>query len=312
MKLKIFITFLVCSILIQAQDFKKTATAGFVFLELPVTARSAALGEASIALSDLNSDAVFSNPAALGFINNSNMLSVSYSPWIADIKHYAASYSYKSSAGVIGIGVNFLDYGTMPRTRKSGSKEVYIIDGTFSANDIAVGLSYSKMLTDRFSFGVTGKYVKESIDSYSAGNVLFDGGILYYTGFASLRIAASLQNFGVKAKFKTDEFKMPTVLKLGVAAEVLGSFETEYRVTALAEALHPNDGNEKLILGLETSWQNMVTFRGGYKFFYDEETYSFGVGVNPQFSYPVSVDFSYSDYGRLGNIVRFSLQLGLL
>jgi hypothetical protein len=313
MKLKIFITFLVCSMFIQAQEFKKTGTAGFVFLEIPVTARSAGLGDASIALADMNSDGVFSNPASLGFINQKNMLSVSYAPWIADIKHYAASYSYTNPLGVVGLGVNYMDYGSIPRTYKTGAQDVYKVDGTFSAYDIAIGLSYSKMLTDKFSFGATVKYVKEAIDVYSASNVLFDGGVLYYTGLGSLRIAADIQNFGVDAKFINETFRMPSVLKLGAAAEVLGSFDSEYRVTAMVEALHPNDGNERMIVGLETCWNNMFTLRGGYKFYYDEETYSFGVGVNPQFaSYPVNVDFSFSNYGRLGNIVRFTLQLGLL
>jgi len=51
--------------------------------------------------------------------------------------------------------------------------------------------------------------------------------------------------------------------------------------------------------------------RGGYKFFYDEESYSFGAGILPQASVPAGIDFSYSHYGRLGNIVRFSLFLEL-
>jgi hypothetical protein len=311
MKLKIFFAFFACAVFLQAQEFKKTATAGFVFLEIPVTARSAGLGDASIALSDLSSSAVFSNPAALGFINRQHMMSVSYSPWIAEIKHYAASYSFSSSFGVLGVGVNYLDYGSFPRTVKTNSKDVYYVNGTFNANDIAIGLSFSKMLTDRFSFGVTGKFVKETIDVYDASNFLFDGGIIYYTGLSSLRIAAAIQNFGVNSKFRKEEFRMPSVLKLGLAAEVLGSFDSEYRVTAIAEALHPNDGDERLVLGLETSWQDMITLRGGYKFFYDEETYSFGVGINPKFVYPANIDFSYSDYGKLGKLVRFTLQLGL-
>ena len=308
MRLKILFAFLACSLLIQAQEFKKTATAGFVFLEIPVSARSAALGDASIALSDLNSDAVFSNPAALGFINKQNLLSVSYSPWIAEIKNYAASYSYSSPAGVFGIGVVYMDYGTMDRVIHHN----YVTSGTFSASDLAIGLSYSKMLTDRFAFGITGKFVKETIDVYNATNFLLDGGVLYYTGLASLRIAAAIQNFGVDSKFEDKKFVMPSVFKMGLAAEVYGSFTSDYRVTAIAEALHPRDGDERLVLGLETSWKNIVTLRGGYKFFYDEDTYNFGVGINPDFSYPVNVDFSYSNYGRLGNIVRFTLQLGLL
>ena len=312
MKLKIIFTLLACSILLQAQDFKKTATAGFVFLEIPVSARAAGLGDASIALSDLNADAVFSNPASLGFSNKQNNLSVSYSPWIADIKHYAAAYSYNSSIGVLGIGVNFLDYGSMPRTMRTDSKEVYIVDGNFVASDMAIGLSYSKMLTDRFSFGLTAKYVKETIDNMSASNVLLDGGVLYYTGLSSLRIAAVIQNFGVDAKFDYKKFVMPSVFKLGLAAEVIGDFNSDYRVTTIAEFLHPRDGDERVIVGLESSWKNIITLRGGYKFFFDEDTYNFGIGINPNLSYPVNLDFSYSNFGRLGNIVRFTLQLGLL
>jgi hypothetical protein len=75
------------------------------------------------------------------------------------------------------------------------------------------------------------------------------------------------------------------------------------------EALHPNDGDERMNAGLEVAWKNMVFLRGGYKFFYDEETYSFGVGVNPSRTIPVSVDFSFADYARLGNILRFTLNL---
>ncbi len=299
-----------CAPAVSSQTFKKTATAGFTFLEIPATARTAALGEASLALSDVNSAGVFSNPGALGFSDITHSFSASYSPWFADIKNYATSYAYKSDFGVVGVGLVMLDYGTMPRTVVASGQKVYDVIGTFDANSLALGITYSKMLTDHFSFGVTVKYAQERIDVYKASNVLFDGGMLYYTGLGSLRIAASIQNFGVNAKFINDEFKMPSILRLGIATEVLGSFTSEYRVTLMAEALHPNDADERINVGGEFSWRNIVTLRAGYKFFYDEESYSFGVGLNPQLSTPVDFDFSFSDYGRLGNISRFTLQLG--
>ena len=34
-----------------------------------------------------------------------------------------------------------------------------------------------------------------------ASNILFDGGVIYKTGFSSLRIAATIQNFGTNSKF---------------------------------------------------------------------------------------------------------------
>ncbi len=312
MKIKIILLFLAAGVFLNAQTFKRTGTSGFTFLEIPANARTAALGEASISLADLNSDAVFNNPAALGFINQTHSLSVSYAPWIADIKHYASSYAFNSPIGVFGLGAVLMDFGSFTKTAVPTSGGLYEVLGTFKANALALGLTYSRRLTDRFSFGVTLKYVKESIDIYDAHNILFDGGVIYYTGLSSLRIAAALQNFGVDAKYLNDQFRMPSILKLGAAAEVLGNFDSEYRVTVIAEALHPNDSDERLNLGTEVSWKNIITFRGGYKFFYDEESYSVGVGLNPQLNVPMNFDFAFSDYGRLGNILRFTFQFGLL
>lgn len=306
-----FLVILLIQTFVIAQDFKKTATAGFTFLEIPVTARTSALGESSISLSDMNSQGIFTNPASLGFTDITHSFSASYSNWFADIKHYASSYSFSSDLGVFGVGIVVLDYGSMPRTVAGGGQRVYNIIGSFDANAISVGIGYSKMLTDRFSFGVVAKYVEEKIDIYKADNILLDGGVLYYTGLGSLRIAASLQNFGTNSKFIADEFKMPIMLRLGAAAEVLGDKNSDYRITLIAEALHPTDADERINFGTEISWNEMVTLRAGYKFFYDEESFSIGFGLNPKLSIPFSTDFSFADYGRLGNILRFTLQLGL-
>lgn len=300
-------------IALHPQEFKKTGTSGFTFLEIPVSARTAALGESSIGLTDMNSDGIFVNPALLGFSKREHSLSLSYAPWIADIKHYAASYSINTAFGVFGIGAVQLDYGTFTHTEvpTNTSLGFYNILGTYKADALAIGIAYSKMLTDKFSFGVSFKYVRETIYDYTASNLLFDGGIVYYTGLGSLRVAAVIQNFGVEAKFINDPFKMPSVLKLGVASEVFGGYGEEYRVTVSAEALHPNDNDERVNLGVEAAWNEMIVLRGGYKFFYDEETYSFGLGLNPNFAVPFNVDFAYADYGRLGDVLRFTVQFGL-
>ena len=312
MKTQLLILIFLMSVFSYSQEFKKTATAGFVFLELPVNARTAALGESSTPLSDVNASGLFINPASIGFTNLTHSFSASYSPWIAEIKHYASSYTFKTDFGVFGIGLVAVDFGSMPKVKRTLGQRVYNIEGTFSSNAIAMQLGYSRMLTDNFSYGVSIKYVQETIDIYSASNILFDGGILYYTGLGSLRLAAVFQNFGVESKFINDPFKMPAVIKLGVAAEIIGDKNSEYRVTSIAEALHPNDGDEKLNIGLEVGWRNMLMLRGGYKFFYDEESYSLGVGFNPNLEIPAEIDFAFSDYGRLGKILRFTLHLGLL
>ncbi|MFH0989359.1 MAG: PorV/PorQ family protein [bacterium] len=296
---------------LAAQEFKKTATSGFVFLEIPVSARVAALGETSLALPDQQSSGVFSNPASLGFIEQIHSASFSYSPWIAEMKHYASSYSYKSPFGTLAASIIMFDYGTMERTVRSSGQQVYETLGNFSASGLCVGLTFSQALTDRFAYGITAKYVREGIDIYYASNVIFDGGILYNTGFQSLRIGASIQNFGTDAKYLNDPFRMPSMLKLGFGAEVLGDRSSEYRITGLVEAIHPSDGDERITLGGEAAWRNLIILRGGYKFFYDEETFSVGLGIRTSLSLPVTFDVAYSEYGRLGGILRLTLELGL-
>ncbi len=311
-KLLLFITF--CSTmhgLLHAQEFKKNATSGFVFLEIPVTARGSAMGEASVAIHDFSSDGMFINPAITGFNPRQHAFSTNYASWFADIGHFAASYAYNAPFGVVGIGINYFDFGTMPRTIRVPGQRVYEITGDFSANASALYFCYSKMLTDRFSFGVNLKYVNESIDVYSANNLILDGGVLYFTGLGSLRIAAAMQNFGVDAKYRNDNFKMPTVMKLGAAAELYGDNSSEYRVTVALEAIHPNDGDERFTTGLDVGYKNLLSLWAGYKFLYDEETYSVGIGITPPVPLPLSVGFSLADYGRLGTVTRFSLQLGM-
>jgi len=308
---KILYLILFVSAILSGQDFNKKATAGFVFLGIPANARTTALGEASIALTDMNSDAVFTNPAGIGFTTREHSMSVSYASYLADIAHYSATYTYNSSVGVFGFGLVAMDFGTMQKTVTTSSQKFFEVLGTFDAKAVAAALTYSKMLTDKFSFGVQAKYVKESIDVYSVSNIVFDGGVLYYTGLGSFRVAASMQNFGTDAKYINDPFKMPTVFKLGVAGELLPEPVAGINFTALAEAIHPNDSDEKINTGLEINYMDMLFLRGGYKFLYDEETYSFGIGIKGNFDVPVNADFALANYGRLGNIIRFTVSTGL-
>jgi hypothetical protein len=292
---------------LYAQEFKKVGQAGFVFLEVPVSARSAALAEAGVALSDVRSDAVFTNPAALGWQDKTHAASFSYATWLADTKHYGASYAYNSEAGVFAVNAILFDFGSMPRTQFVSGNRVYEVLGEFKADALAFGVSYARRLTDQFAFGVTLKSVRERIDTYTAGNILFDGGVLYYTGLGSWRVAATIQHFGTETQYISDQFKMPSTLRLGTAVEVIN--EPDVRLTGMVDASHPTDANERINVGVELSWMNALVLRGGYKFFYDEETYTLGAGLLPQASLPVSADFAFSDYGRLGKIIRFTVSL---
>jgi hypothetical protein len=296
---------------LTAQNFKRTATSGFTFLQVPMSARDAALGETGLAGADPGPLGLFLNPAGPAFGMQSSAVGLSYSPWLAGISHYGVAYASPFGFGLVGVSANVMDYGTIDRTvRQVGTRE-FASAGTFSARSMAFGLSYGRRLTDKFAFGLTLKYVEERIDVYAASNVLLDGGMIYYTGFQTLRLAAVIQNFGTNSKFVNDEFRMPSTLRLGAAMELLGGSGEPLRVTAMAVALHPSDNEERVHAGLEVAWQESITLRYGHKFGYDEEDHSFGLGLRSNLGLPVDLDFAYVLFGRLGDVVRMSVQVEL-
>jgi hypothetical protein len=77
--------------------------------------------------------------------------------------------------GTIGLSFTYLDYGDMEVTtlrEPDGTGEI------FSPKDMAIGLTYSYNLTDRFSLGGTAKYVHQNIWNTNASAFAADLGIL--------------------------------------------------------------------------------------------------------------------------------------
>ena len=61
----------------------------------------------------------------------------------------------------------------------------------WDAGAIAIGLTYSKMLTDRFSIGVTGKYIRESIWNSSSSGFGWTSGIYNNNTLAAIILIRS-------------------------------------------------------------------------------------------------------------------------
>lgn len=152
----------------------------------------------------------------------------------------------------------------------------------------------------------------EKIDVYDADNVVLDLGFLYLTGFNSLRIGAFLQSFGLETAYEVEKIRMPQQLKLEISAEVWGNLESPNRLTLLAQAIHPNDADERMHLGAEAVLMDALVLRGGYKFGYDEEDFTVGAGLRfIRKMKRVHLDLAYMQHAQLDNTVRTTLALEL-
>ena len=73
-------------------------------------------------------------------------------------------------------------------------------------------------------------------------------------------------------------------------------------------AIHPRDYTERVHLGGEFLYANMLAIRGGYKTNYDEESFSMGFGIRYNVSgIGLRVDYSYSAMDAFDGISRITI-----
>lgn len=306
---------------------QRSGISSFQFLKIGADARGAAMSEAVVAVvNDISS--VYWNPAGLASSETDQIL-FSHAEWMVDIQHEFAAASYHLDAGnVFGISVTALHTDPMKVTTE------YQPTGTgnyFNYSDLAFGATYARRMTEQFSFGVTVKYVRESIADLYSDAFMVDLGTFYYMGIGSSRFSVVVSNFGNNTSpqgtvtngkglpvSSFQDFSPPTLFRLGYAFEPYQ--DESNRLTASIQLNHPNDNAENVRLGMEYEYGAAFFLRGGVKRTIGEpllakavstaEDYSFGAGVKFPIGFAnANVDYAFSNFNELGYVHRISLVL---
>jgi len=325
MKKYLLILFLIVSLIdLRAQLFptlggQRAGISTAQFLKIGVGGRATAMGDAFIAVAN-DVSSLYWNPAGL-VLAEQNEIMFSHNTWVVDIGHEFLGGAYHiSSNDVIGLALTSLHMDDMPVTTEVNP---FGTGQYFSFGDFSVAATYSRRMTEQFSFGATIRYFEETLDKLKMRGVLVDLGTYYWTGLGSTRFAVTISNFGnelapdgkvVLFGGRTNEnwqsFSPPTMFRIGFAFE---PYQTDdHRVTASVQLNHPNDNSENVSTGFEYSWNEMFFIRGGYKFNVEEQDISFGAGVNMDLDIAsFTLDYSFANFERLGSAHRFSIILGL-
>jgi len=201
---------------------------------------------------------------------------------------------------------------------------------TFRLIDVAAGLTLSQQLTDLFSYGITTKYVQESVAGLTASTLVFDLGIHYMVGSTGARMAVAVRNFGfdgspegelsrpviaddpIRIESEFEAMTPPTTFHLGFAYDVFDGPEGS-SLTLLAQLNNPNDNAEYWTLGSEYGFNDMFFLRAGYRFGVEEiDAPSLGAGVHlPVAGRALNIDYGFNRMARLGNVHRFGLTISL-
>ncbi|MFZ1279281.1 MAG: PorV/PorQ family protein [Ignavibacteriaceae bacterium] len=321
---------------VVAQQIKKVGTSASTFLRIPVGARASGMGSSFVSMMD-DPAAIYWNPSIMSSIK-SNALIVDHSLWLPGIYFdFAGLVIPIEDLGTFGVSFTILHTNEMEVTtveEQMGTGE------TFTASSIALGISYSRYLTDRFSIGGTFKYIQETIFNSSATGIAFDIGTIYETPFEGIRMGASISNFGTKmqmtgedlnirvdpapdqegnnqsivGKINTDEFDLPLIMRIGISGEV---FNTEdFRFTLSADGVNPNDNSQSINIGGEIGLlREKILLRTGYNdLFLDEseKDFTFGISINEINIFGevlFSVDYAYQNFNHFNDANRFTIKL---
>jgi len=286
----------------------------YKFLNLPTSARSAAMGGSFISSGVHDLNLVADNPSVLDSTMDRNA-TISYINYITNVNMgYLAYARHFSGVGTFSAGMQFLGYGEFIRADESGNKT-----GTFSAGDYALDISYGRQLDSLFSIGASAKFIYSSYDYLNSFGLVFDLGATYTSKNKLFTAGAVMNNMGFELKPYIDgkHQKMPFSMQLAGSLKLA---KAPLRFTVLLNNLQTWDlvGNSA-VDGLPTIGPDggSIASSNGKTFTADNifRHFVFGVEIIPSENFFIQIAYNYMRKAELSvsgktNLNALSMGLG--
>ena len=212
------VTYLLC--LFQIGVFAQIGgTKVYRFLDLPIPARSSALGGATSAIWDDDVNLAYSNPALLR-PESAKQLSLNYVNYVSDLNYGNFAYAHHlKKYGTLGVGLQYFNYGTF-----QGRDEYDEETENFKAADYSLNLSFAKNINkdSTLSLGATLKTIYSHYDIYYSLGSAVDVGLTYHDK-KNLTVSLLAKNYGRQWKTYSETSPredLPFDLQIGISKKV--------------------------------------------------------------------------------------------
>lgn len=304
----------------------RTGTTGFQFLKIYPDARSSGMAGSVVSFTnDLSS--VYWNPAGLTFLDSNRLhFQFGHTAYFAgtSLNYAAASFTHNYLNFWAFHAISF-STPDMPVTTEFNPEGNGL---NYKAGDFLASLSFAKILSENFSFGLNAKFIMEDIAGIKTYNGLFDIGFVYNIGFSrKTRFAVSISNFGfnVSPKGKVvvstlngdkilenfENIAVPAIFRMGIATQVWQ--KGPHSLSACTQLTHPTDNNETASVGVEYVYRKFLKIRSGYEFGSDLQSLpTAGIGIFlPRYFGNMSVDYGFNARDYFGNTHRITVGFSL-
>ena len=192
---------------------RAAAQSAGIVLQLPASARAAALGNAYSA-SGRDDAVIFYNPAQLAVaVGAGRSASASVQRYVAESNVAALSGAMRIGPGRVGLGLQLLDYGSEPEIVPDptyGGERGAETGSRYSATDFVASVGYGVSL-GRLRGGVTGKLIRQQLAGLSGSTGALDVGVAL--DVAGGTVAAVMQNSGGILTLGSSAMSLPLVYR---------------------------------------------------------------------------------------------------
>lgn len=287
---------------VMAGNEQRAGSNGASELLINPWARSSGWGDSNVACV-VGLEGLYQNIAGLAFTNKTELIFTN-TQWLVGSGISINSFGIAQTvgeAGVLSLGVMAMNFGEIPITTPDLPEGGI---GNFSPSYTNITLAYAREFSNSIYGGIGVKIINEGIANATASGFAIDAGIQYVTGLGvdkagnrkreNLRFGISMKNVGTTMKFKGDgmsftgilpnessmtvehrsqDFELPSLIKIGfsyhmnldakvdsVSDEVVSNHKLSIAFNFTANSFT----KDQFHLGLEYSFMNLFSLRGGY------------------------------------------------
>jgi hypothetical protein len=280
------------------EDNTSYGTTSAEFLLLGAGARGTALGSSFAAIAT-DVSALYYNPAGIAMLDRPGLMIGTYD-YVADTRYSWGGVAFPFSGGARTIGFQLGTFGFK-------DQPIYTEDqpngtgGTYSVNQTFVGATFAQNFSDRFSAGITAKYVDDRLGTVSGSAFAVDFGTNFHASlnnhpvkfsFVLANLGSNLSYSGTglagnvardplpgedpvptlpqQANLLTKDFPLPTTFRVGLAYDIITGENN--RLTALGDFNQPNNNKPGFAFGSEWMSQKIggsnfgFALRGSYSY----------------------------------------------
>ena len=280
------------------EENTNVATSSADFLSMGAGARGMALGGAFSALVD-DVEGLYYNPAGLPLMGSGLDAAFTVMPYFADTDYYWLGLAFPFAAGDFAIGLSFGNFGFSDQPIYTEADQTGASGETYSVSESVIGLSFAHAFIDRFTGGVTVKYIQDRLGQADASAFAIDVGTNFHAelGGKPIAFAVVIKNLGgtlahsgsgldftafpdaqdvpaqnvdpAPSRFRAQAFPLPTTFRVGLAYDVLSTADS--RFSLLGEFLEPNNSQPTWGFAGEFEWNPPdgavgAALRGSYSY----------------------------------------------